>query len=158
MSEVILYRPYQSNRITALIPFFVGVLSSAISIILSWFVLLLLSILMFLLAIEQYLEYSEVIAFGDNEIQVFENVVKKRYVWTDFSNAYLGRNFKAFQYLILSNKALDEKQVRKLCNKRSMTKKCAYGNDVFVIIINDNYKGDIEKLVKSKFNNITQYM
>jgi len=150
MKEFTLYRPYESNKWAALFPLCLGIFCIIFDAIFSMLFLTWFAVILFLFTLLLYLDYSLVIGFGQNEIQVFDSKIRKEYLWSDFSHIYYGRNFKAFQYLILSSKPLDEKTVRALCNKCSLSLKNISLDGILVIPVDEKKKPELENLIKER--------
>ena len=96
MQETALYRPYKFYKWIALFLLIFESLFMFLMILAYHFspnlygVFYLMLVFAFFIATATYfyIEYSRVILFGQSEIQIFENKVRKKYLWTIFSNAY----------------------------------------------------------------------
>lgn len=132
MSEILLYRPNRSEKWVALVMVIMSVVGFIFATVVSWIPLTLITSCLLWCAWSTYTGYSNIIAFGTTEIQAFAHKLDKRYPWTQFNNAYLGANFKGFCYMVLSSKKLNENEVRKLCNKASMSRDFLGDSDTFV--------------------------
>lgn len=157
MEEILLYRPYKDNKWLVCFPFSIGFLLILCGTLLCVFWINLLSIPMFLIALLLYIDYSVVIALGQNKIQIFESKVKKEYKWLNFSYAYYGRNFKGFRYLILSNEAMNEGRVFNICNKCSISLRNIWNDNFLVIPIDPKSNTKLDQIVKTKVPNIQHF-
>ena len=85
----------------------------------------------------------KIIAFGQDEIQVFNRKLLRKYLWTDFSEAYYTTNFKNFPFLVISGEELSKKQLKYFCNhceKRF--------EDVLIIPIGDATRDERKAIVE----------
>ena len=83
-----------------------------------------------------------------------KNIRYYYYFWADFNNAYYSRCFKGFSYLILSNKELNLKQVRALCNKCYFSTKNICLDGILVVYINGHDEAKIKEMKNIKSLNI----
>lgn len=152
MSEIILYSPYRYERWTSFALFAMGVYAIILNIVYPKLVFSILSIAIFATSLILSMTHSVTIAFGQDEIKVSDYKSDKKYLWADFNNAYYSVNFKGFRYLTLSSESLNEKQVRKLCNKCSVSiRGIFYGNDTLTFYVHCKSKKEIDNLLQLRF-------
>ena len=120
MQEFLLYRPYRGHTVIAFLCFVLSVLSLCAGILFfatsDMYFFFLCSVVEFFFAFCCYRDGNLIIAFGQYEIQVFNNKLLQRYFWSDFSELYYARNNRNRLYFVLSNEELSEKQIKHLCN------------------------------------------
>ena len=150
MSEILLYRPYKSQKWIGLFLLIISILSFVFATLLKWFVFVVIALWLLGCALVIYRDYSKVIAFGESEIQVLIHNQEKIYLWSNFQDAYLGVNFKGFNHLVLSSKKLNEKDVWHICNKCSISNDFFGDDETLVFYLDRNKKNEIIKLVKTK--------
>ena len=149
MSEILLYRPYKTEMgaIVVLLIFSLAImiLGAIVSIAtITSFV----AFGLILMGFEFYLNICKVIAFGENEIQTFGYKVKRKYLWSQFSKAYVGTNFKGWSFMILSPEELTEKEVRRYFNKFSFRGRLKNTNVlVFPVVVDAR---EVIEFVKTK--------
>ena len=154
MSEIMLYSPYKHERWTSFVLFAMGVYSIIINIVYPKVFFSILSIAIFATLLLISMTHSVIIAFGQDEIKVSDYKSDKKYLWVDFNNAYYGVNFKGFRYLTLSSKSLDEKEIRKLCNKCSVSMRgVLYDNDTLTFYVHRKSEKEIDDLLQLRFPN-----
>ena len=108
---------------------------------------LLLGTLSFGLAKVLYDSYKVIILFSPQMIEITEKKQSKAYKYTEFLYGYYGRSYKGHLFLVLSNKRIDKKQVKLLCNKSANYSKICFDDTVVIPIGNPNNKNEIEKFV-----------
>ena len=157
MQENTLYRPYKFYKWIALfllifesLFMFLMILTYHFSTNLHGvFYLVLVSAFFIATATYFYIEYCIVILFGQSEIQIFENKVRKKYLWTNFSNAYYYRDVRLHRHFVLSNKELNKKEVCSICSNASFSNKYMFQDDVLVIHMSDERDRDmVEQEIK----------
>lgn len=127
MQEFLLYRPYKSQKAAIFCELFIGIISLGMSFLFYplpfMFILLCSSTIVFFCALQTYESYSLVIAFGQNELQILGKKLLRKYLWSDFSDAYYSANGWGHLYIILSNGELSSEQVWSFRNKASRSDK-----------------------------------
>jgi adenine specific DNA methylase Mod len=77
------------------------------------------------------------------------NKVRKKYLWTNFSNAYYYRDVRLHRHFVLSNKELNKKEVCSICSNASFSNKYMFQDDVLVIHMSDERDRDmVEQEIK----------
>ena len=120
MQEFLLYRPNKTEILILFICFPLAIILLSLAFltdgILDRCVLLFMTALVFCLGFYCYHSSSRILAFGQDEIQVFNRKLVQKYLWTDFSEAYYTTNFKNFPFLVISGEKLSKKQLKYFCN------------------------------------------
>ena len=122
MQEFLLYRPNKTEIIIPFIMFPLAIVMFSFAFLIygtleMYFCLVFGAFLLYYGFNNYHISYK-IIAFGQNEIQVFNRKLLQRYLWTDFSEVYYARNFKNILYLVMSGKELNKKQLRHLCEHK----------------------------------------
>lgn len=132
MQDFLLYRPYRTQRVGAFMTFIPSIILGYVG---GWmaieihpwtfptYFMLLAPILGMIVTNNCYNDYSKVIAFGQNEVQVFEKSLVKKYLWSDFSDAYCSLNGWGHLYIILSNCELSSDEVWSVRRKADKTRR-----------------------------------
>lgn len=119
MQEFLLYRPNKTEIIIPFIMFPLAIVMFSFAFLIygtleMYFCLVFGAFLLYYGFNNYHISYK-IIAFGQNEIQVFNRKLLQRYLWTDFSEVYYAKNFKNQLYLVMSGEELNEKQLKHLC-------------------------------------------
>ena len=153
MSNILKYRPWKLY--IYFVPFlvfsglaFIVIASLYFNIsLINFCISLLLGALSFVLVKVLYDSYNVVILFSPQVIEITEKKQSKAYKYTEFLYGYYGRSYKGHLFLVLSNKRIDKKQVKLLCNKSANYSKICFDDTVVIPIGNPNNKNEIEKFV-----------
>ena len=108
---------------------------------------LLLGTLSFGLAKVLYDSYKVIILFSPQMIEITEKKHSKTYNMTEFLYGYYGRSYKGQLFLVLSNKCIDKKQLKLLCNKSANYSKICVDDNVVIPIDNPKNKDVIERII-----------
>ena len=164
MQEFLLYRPYKSQKAAIFYELFIGIISLGMSFLLyplpPMFFFLCASAVMLFCVLTSYESYSIVIAFGQNELQILGKKLLRKYLWSDFSDAYYTANGWGHSYIILSNGELSSEQVCSFRNKASrLNKNICLENTLSIYIgssFNENNKDvmTIEEEIKKQQINV----
>ena len=156
MSNAVKYRPWKLYIYIIPIVIFCGLAFIVIaglyfSISLTNFCIsLLFGILSFGLAKVLYDSYKVIISFSPQMIEIVEKKHSKTYNITEFLYGYYGRSYKGQLFLILSNKCIDKKQLKLLCNKSANYSKICLDDNVVIPIDNPKNKNVIERIIDNK--------
>ena len=132
MQDFKLYRPYGNQQFGFILVFILSIFWAyfggrvAIEIhpwTFSTYFLLALPIFGIIAGIDICNDCRLVIAFGQNEIQVFGKSLIKKYLWSDFSDAYCSLNGWGHLYIILSNCELSSDEVWSVRRKADKTRR-----------------------------------
>lgn len=154
MSNTLKYRPWKLY--IYFIPFlifcglvFAVVASScfSVSLLSNFFVYLLLGALSFVQAKVLYDSYNVVILFLPQAMEITEKKHSRTYNYNEFLYGYYGRSYKGHLFLVLSNKCIDEKQLKLLCNKSANYSKICFDDNVIIPIDNPKNKNEIERII-----------
>ena len=120
MQEFLLYRPNKTEILILFIFFPLAIILLTLAFltdgILDKCVLLFMAVLEFCFGFYFYHNSFRILALGQDEIQVFNRKLLRKYLWTDFSEAYYTTNFKNFPFLVISGEKLSKKQLKYFCN------------------------------------------